>query len=89
MLTYETLRILKNLFLEIAKGEIKAENLRQSLAKMQDFEPYVAFQRLDRNRNERIPATELLDFLRDNKIYGVSHDEAQYLIDYFDTDNDH
>ena len=43
MLTYETLRILKNLLLEMGRFEIKIEYLRQSLAKMKDFEPYVAF----------------------------------------------
>ena len=48
MLTYETLRLLKNLLLEVAKGEEIAELSRQSLAKIEDFEPYVAFQRIDR-----------------------------------------
>jgi len=42
MLTYETLRILKNLLLEISHGEIKLEAIRQRLATYEDFEPYVA-----------------------------------------------
>lgn len=55
---------------------------------MSDFEPYVAFQRMDRNRNDKIPPKEILEFLRDNKVYGVTLEEAQYLINYFDTDDD-
>lgn len=43
MLTYETLRILKNLFLEVSRGEQIIELIRQTLAGMNNFEPYVAF----------------------------------------------
>ena len=76
MLTYETLRILKNLLLEISHGEQKIELLRQKLASFDNFEPYVAFQRIDRNRNDYVVAEEILDFLKDNKIYGASFDES-------------
>jgi hypothetical protein len=43
MLTYETQRILKNLILEVGRGEMKIELIRQKLASFEDFEPYVAF----------------------------------------------
>lgn len=43
MLTYETQRILKNLLLEVGRGEMRIELLRQKLASFDDFEPYVAF----------------------------------------------
>ena len=43
MLTFETLRILKNLLLEISHGEQKLEDIRQKLAAMDNFEPYVGF----------------------------------------------
>lgn len=43
MLTFETLRILKNLLLEIGRSEIKIEIFRQKLASMPEYEPYVAF----------------------------------------------
>ena len=88
MLTYETLRILKNLLLEISHGEIKLEAIRQRLATYEDFEPYVAFQRLDRNRNDNVNAQELIDYLRDNRIFGVSLEEANYVINFFDSDQD-
>ena len=43
MLTIETQRLLKNLLLEIGRGEMRIELLRQKLASFEDFEPYVAF----------------------------------------------
>ena len=53
-LTHETQRLLRNLLLEIGRNEQKIELIRQKLASFDDFEPYVAFQRLDRNRNDYI-----------------------------------
>ena len=88
MSTYETLRILKTLLLEVGHQEQKIELIRQRLAAMDNFEPYVAFQRIDRNRNEFVVAEEIMDFLRENKIYGVTYDEAQYLVKFFDSDED-
>lgn len=87
-LTYETQRILKNLMLEIARGEQKVELMRQKLAAMEDFEPYVAFQRLDRNRNDYVVAEEIVEYFKENKIYSVTLNEAQYLITFFDSDED-
>ena len=43
MLTHETQRLLKNLLLEISRGEMKIELIRQKLASYDDFEPFVAF----------------------------------------------
>jgi Ca2+-binding EF-hand superfamily protein len=88
MLTYETQRILKNLILEIGRGEMKLELIRQKLASFEDFEPYVAFQRVDRNRNDYIASEEILDFLKDNKIYSATIEESNYLINFFDSDED-
>ena len=52
--------------------------------------PYIAFQRLDKNpRNEFISPEEILEFLRDNRVYDVTYEEAKYIVDYFDTDDDH
>lgn len=88
MLTFETLRLLRTLLLELARGEQKIELIRQKLASFENFEPYVAFQRLDRNRNDYVVAEEILDFLRENKIYGTTFDEANYLVKFFDSDDD-
>lgn len=64
------------------------ELIRQTLAGMANFEPYVAFQRIDRNRNHSIAVDEILDFLRENQIYGTTYDEAKYLVNFFDSDSD-
>mmetsp|Transcript_7232 Transcript_7232/g.5498 ORF Transcript_7232/g.5498 Transcript_7232/m.5498 type:complete len:107 (-) Transcript_7232:557-877(-) len=87
-LTFETSRILKNFLLEVARHEQKIELIRQRLAGMDNFEPYVAFQRIDRNRNDFVVAEEIKDFLKENKIYGVTLDEMDYIVKYFDSDND-
>jgi Ca2+-binding EF-hand superfamily protein len=55
---------------------------------MAEYEPYVAFQRIDRDHNDFVTASEIIDFLRDNKTYGVSFDEAMYLVKFFDSDED-
>eukprot|EP00347_Sterkiella_histriomuscorum_P002829 403366641 len=88
MLTYETQRILKNLLLEIGQTEQKIEVIRQRLATFSDFEPYVAFQRLNRNRDDFVVAEEILEFLKNNKIYSVTLDECQYIVRFFDSDED-
>jgi len=62
--------------LEIARGELRIELMRQKLAAYEDFEPYVAFQRIDRSRNEFMVAEEIQEFLKDNKIYSVTMGEA-------------
>ena len=59
MLTIETQRLLKNLLLEIGRNEMKIELFRQKLASFDDFEPYVAFQRIDRDRNDYVMGDEI------------------------------
>ena len=82
--------------LEMARGEMRCEELRQRFAQFDQDKgtlvggPYVAFQRLDRNpRDEFVSAEEIMDFLKENRVYDVTYEEARYLIDYFDTDDDH
>jgi Ca2+-binding EF-hand superfamily protein len=58
------------------------------LASIENFEPYVAFQRIDRNRNDMINAQEIQDYLRENNIFGVTLDEAEYIVRFFDSDED-
>jgi Ca2+-binding EF-hand superfamily protein len=58
------------------------------LASIENFEPYVAFQRIDRNRNDVINSQEILEYLRENKICSVSPEEADYLVRFFDSDED-
>ena len=42
-LTYESQRILKKFLIETAHQEQRIELIRQNLASMDDFEPYMAF----------------------------------------------
>ena len=76
MLTSETKRLLKNLLVEIAKGEMQIELVRQKLASFADFEPYVAFQRIHTNRQDYIIAQDIQEFLKDNKIYSATMEEC-------------
>lgn len=43
---------------------------------------------MNRSRNDYIVAEEIQDYFKDNKIYSVTREEAQYLIHFFDSDND-
>lgn len=49
----------------------------------------MAFQRLDRDRDDFVTAEDIMLFLHDNRIYDVAPLEARYLVDYFDADEDH
>jgi hypothetical protein len=48
----------------------------------------VAFQRLDINRDEFVCAAEIIQFLQENRVYDATLDEAKYVVNYFDTDED-
>lgn len=55
---------MKKLLLTISKGEKSIERQRQRLAKLNNFEPYAAFMRVDRDENGVIGSVEILRFLR-------------------------
>ncbi len=69
MISYETEKRLTQLLVALGDGELALERQRQRICEIRDFAPYSAFQRLDRDANERISATELFNFLRDNRCY--------------------
>lgn len=88
MLGYETERRLKNLLLAISDGEQNLERLRQRLCQIYNFAPHNAFQRLDRDRNDRISSYEIQNFLRDNGVYSALESECYQLIKFFDSNDD-
>jgi hypothetical protein len=88
MLGYESEKRLKALLLAIGDGEGQLERSRQRLCEIRDFAPSAAFQRLDRDSNEYITSYEILNFLRDNRVYGVTESECYKLVKYFDSDED-
>ena len=48
MMSVETESLLAQLFTEIAQGERQVETARQNLAQVLDFDPYSAFNWIDR-----------------------------------------
>jgi len=88
MIGYETERRLKDLLIATGEGEQLIERQRERLGEIRDFATYDAFQRLDRDANERISGFEILNFLRENRVFGVSERECQQLVQFFDTDSD-
>lgn len=88
MLGYETERRLKNFLVAIADGESLLERARQHLCEIRDFAPHSAFQRLDRDGNNTLTSYEILNFLRDNSVFGVSESECYRLLKFFDSDED-
>ena len=86
MLGYESERRLKNLLVAVGDGERDLEAARQRLCNIRDFAPHSAFERLDRDFSGFLSPNEFVNFLRDNSVYHVSHDEAFELIKFFDSD---
>ena len=88
MLGYESEKRLKALLVAIGDGEQTLERTRQRLCEIRDFAPRAAFQRFDRDGNEYISSYELLNFLRDNRVYSVTEAECYRLVKFFDSDED-
>lgn len=88
MIGYETERRLKNFLLALGEGEQYIERFRLRLCSIADFSPYSIFQRIDRDANERITAYEIINFLRDNKIFTITERECSELIAYFNSNQD-
>lgn len=88
MLSDQTVDILKAFFIAVADHELTIEKQRQYLARLEEFEPYATFVRLDRNNNGYLTAHEIASFLRDNEFEDVSIEECELLIKFFDSDED-
>jgi Ca2+-binding EF-hand superfamily protein len=62
---------------------------RQCLAINENFEPYSAFQRLDRNESGFIASRDIINYIRDNGLSdGITEADCYYLVKYFDSDED-
>lgn len=79
MLGYQSERQLQQLFSDLARLEHNSEDLRLRLARIYDFNPRNAFQRIDRYRNYALDAFEIKDFLREQGKF-VSNSEVDLLI---------
>ena len=55
----------------------------------ENFEPYSAFQRLDRSECGFIGSRDIINYIRDNGVSdGVTEADCYYLVKYFDSDMD-
>ena len=88
MLSVETRQTLKSLLVAIGEGEMTIEKQRKALGRIVKFEPYSAFQRIDRNRNGFIDSMDVLKFLRDNEFNEETEADTYYLLKFFDVDED-
>jgi hypothetical protein len=64
MLSIETESRISKLLLTLADGEKATELTRQLLSDKRDFDPYLAFKRLDREGKNRIDEFNIVDFLK-------------------------
>lgn len=88
MLSVETCALLRSLLIAIAEGEMSIEKQRKILGKLVKYEPYCAFQRIDRRRTGFIDSMDILTFLRDNGFTEETEADTYYLAKFFDVDDD-
>lgn len=50
--------------------------------------PYQLFERLDRDVNGTVSSYEILNFARENNVYGITEAECHELVKFFDSDSD-
>jgi hypothetical protein len=84
LFSYESRQKLKDYFLMVAHEEIAIEKLRQMLSAMKDFEPYSAYQRIDREATGKVSAKILQHFLRENGYREIEIEDCKYVVRYFD-----
>ena len=81
--------LLADLLLTMSAFEQQIELKRQYLAMNENFEPYSAFQRLDRQNSGYLASRDFLNYLRDNGLAaGVTEADCYYLVKFFDSDLD-
>jgi hypothetical protein len=64
MLGIETQHQLRQFFQAVAEEELIVERQRELVARLSDFEPFAAFQRVNRKGDNRITALELYSYLK-------------------------
>jgi Ca2+-binding EF-hand superfamily protein len=88
MLSVETKHNIREFLQTIGDYELSIEQLRQRLAANPDFEPYAAFLRLDKGQMKNLSPEDLLIFLHENDRPHYTLRDCQYVINYFDIDQD-
>ena len=88
MVSSTQLKTLKELLLIVGQGEHDLEKLRQHLCTHSDFNLRNGFERFDRKGNGLIQARDLIRFLLDHKVKGLTAEAVDSLIAYYDLDSD-
>ena len=88
MISVNTSHSLRSLLVAIGQGEISIEKQRRALGKLVKYEPYWAFQRIDRRRTGFVDSMDILTFLRDNGFNEQTEADTYYLVKFFDVDED-
>ena len=89
MLDSQAGQMLADLLLTVSQFEQTIGLKRQYLAMNENFEPYGAFQRLDRQQTGFLTPKEFLNYIRDNGLAtGVTEADCYYLVKFFDSDLD-
>ena len=89
MLSEKTSNLVGEFFVRVARNEKKLEVIRQMLCEFEQFEPYAAFQRIDRARNNILTANDLLQFLRENQQNSFTEEQIHNtFVKHYDYDDD-
>ena len=76
---------LAELLITVAEEEIAIERCRQSVARLEAFEPYAAFSRIDRENKGYICGKEIKEYLIENGFHHLLEAETNYIVKYFDS----
>lgn len=83
MISQSTVEQFCTLLMKIIYQEQRIDSAREVLAEQAGFEPYAAFQRIDRNKNGIVRAQHLHQFLEENQ-FDVSLEDINIYVEHFD-----
>ena len=87
MLSRETLERTAHYFALIADKENEVDLQRQVLANLENFEPYMAFRRIDRCNHGYLLSIDLVHFLKENGVLATESD-CFFILNYYDHNKD-
>lgn len=88
MLSPTTVKLVCDFLLTVARSEKKIELLREKLCENEDFEPYAAFRRIDRDCKNFINEDDVKLFLQENQIFFDEDTIRNTFIQHYDYDSD-
>lgn len=88
MLKKEIIKRILDFLTNLARTEKKIDLLREKLCKLEAFEPYSSFKRLDRDNKNFINFSDIRIFLKENSIYFDENTILDTYIQHYDYDDD-